>query len=150
MDHDHTHAHEDQQSMHEHAKAELASVFDKMPNEIPLLLVTSKTKNEQFNDSARQIIRTIQSFASKITLKEFDITDDMSIKYNVEYTPTILLDPENYTIRWLGAPLGEEGKTFVEALIMVGYRVSQTNEASSRVLDKIDSKRDIKVFVSPT
>ncbi|MCJ7772072.1 MAG: FAD-dependent oxidoreductase, partial [Desulfobacterales bacterium] len=70
--------------------------------------------------------------------------------WTVEYTPTILFDPEHYNVRWLGAPLGEEGRTFVEALIMMGYHVTNLSEASSKILDKIDSSRQLKVFVSPT
>ena len=140
----------DHQAMQDQAQSELASVFEKMPNEISLILITSTTKNEQFNDAARQIIRSIRTFTSKVTLKEFDITHDIAKKYNVEFTPTILFEPDNYNIRWLGAPLGEEGRIFVEALIMLGYKMVQLSEASQKVLDKIESKRDMKVFISPT
>jgi thioredoxin reductase (NADPH) len=146
----HNHEHDNQPAAQEQAHNELASIFEKMPNKIPLLLITNKTKNEQLNDAARQVIKTIQSFTSKITLKEFDITHDMAKKWDVKYAPTILFDPEHYNVRWLGAPLGEEGRTFVEALIMMGYQNPQISEASSKVLDKIDSKRHMKVFVSPT
>jgi len=150
MDNDHNHDHDNQQATQEQTHDELASVFDKMPNEIPLFLFTSKDKNEQFNEGARQVIQTIRTFTSKINLKEFDITHDMAKKYNVEYAPTIIFDPEHYNIRWLGAPLGEEGRTFVEALIMMGYQVSNLSDSSANVLDKVNTKRHIKVFVSPT
>jgi len=149
-DHNHNHDHDNPQATQEQARNELASAFDEMPNEIPLFLFTSKNKNEQFNDGARQVIKTIRTFTSKINLKEFDITHDMAKKWNIEYAPTILFDPEHYNIRWLGAPLGEEGRTFVEALIMMGYKVSHVSESSAKVLDKIDSNRHIKVFISPT
>lgn len=150
MDKDQNHDHSTQQAVQEQARGELASIFGKMPNEIPLLLITRKAKNDQFNEAARQIIRTIRTFTPKITLKEFDIAHDTAKKWNVQYTPTILFDPEHYNIRWLGAPLGEEGRTFVEALIMMGYHVTNLSEASSKILDKIDSTRQLKVFVSPT
>lgn len=149
-DHNHNHDHVNHQATQDQARSELASVFDEMPNEIPLLLFTSKNKNVQFNDGARQVIKTIRTFTSKINLKEFDISHDMAKKYNIEYAPTILFDPEHYNIRWLGAPLGEEGRTFIEALVMIGYKVSHVSGSIAKVLKKIDSNRHIKVFVSPT
>jgi thioredoxin reductase (NADPH) len=150
VDNNQHHDHENQKAIQEQASKELASIFEKMPNEIPLILITNKTNNEQYNDATRQIIRTIRTLTSKISMKEFDITHDKAKIYNVEYTPTILFNPEEYNIRWLGAPLGEEGRTFIEALIMLGYQESHLSDASSSVLGKIDSNRDIKVFVSPT
>lgn len=150
MDNNQHHDHENQKAIQEQASKELAAIFEKITNEIPLVLITSKAKNEQFNDAARQIIRTIRTITSKISLKEFDIGHDKAKPYNVEYTPTIFFNPEKYNIRWLGAPLGEEGRTFIEALIMLGYQESRVSDASSSVLNKISSKRDIKVFVSPT
>ncbi|MCJ7773280.1 MAG: thioredoxin family protein, partial [Desulfobacterales bacterium] len=150
MEKEQDHDHSNQQAVQEQASTELSAIFKKMPNEIPLLLITSKAKNDQFNEAAKQIIRAIRTFTSKITLKEFDIAHDMAKKWNVQYTPTILFDPEHYNIRWLGAPLGEEGRTFVEALIMMGYQAANLSEASSNILEKLDSPRNIKVFVSPT
>lgn len=140
----------DQPENQEQARAELTSVFEKMPNEVPLLLITSPSKNEQLNEAARQIIRTIQDFTSKVKLKEFDISNDIAKKWKVKSTPTILFDPDTYKIRWLGAPMGEEGRIFVEALIMMGFRINQLNESATNVLDKIKSKRHMKVFISPT
>ena len=148
--HDHHHDKHDHEAEQEQARNELKFVFEKMPNEVPLVLFTSKEKNEQFNEAARQVIGTIRTFTSKVTVEEFDITHDMAKKWNIEHAPTILFDPDNYNIRWLGAPLGEEGRTFVEALIMLGYQTNQLSEASQKVIANIDSKRDIKVFVSPT
>jgi thioredoxin reductase (NADPH) len=68
----------------------------------------------------------------------------------MEHAPTILFDPEHYNIRWLGAPMGEEGRCFVETLIMMGYRETNLNEESMKILQKIQSPRDVKIFVSPS
>jgi thioredoxin reductase (NADPH) len=136
--------------MQEQAQAELIAGFEKMPYEIPLVLFTDSGKNEIFSQGARQLIRSVREMAPKVTLLEYDISHKMAQEWHAEYPPVLLFDPDNYQIRWLGAPLGEEGRTFVEALIMMGYRKTNLNKESLKVLNSIQSPRDIKVFVSPT
>ena len=136
--------------MQEQAQAELIAVFEKMPYEIPLVLFADSVKNEIFSQGARQLIRSVREMAPKVTLLEYDISHKMAQEWHAEYPPVLLFDPDNYQIRWLGAPLGEEGRTFVEALIMMGYRKTNLNKESLKVLNSIQSPRDIKVFVSPT
>lgn len=46
--------------------------------------------------------------------------------------------------------MGEEGRSFLEALILVGMGDSGVSEQSRAVVQKIDSPRLAKVFVSPT
>ncbi len=65
-------------------------------------------------------------------------------------SPTILFDPERLSIRYLGAPYGEEGRTFLGTILLLGYRTSGVSEQSLKILNRIDSSREIKVFVSPT
>jgi thioredoxin reductase (NADPH) len=86
--------------------------------------------------------------APKVSLLEYDLSHELARKWNVEHSPTLLFDPEHYNVRWLGAPLGEEGRTFVQALIMMGYRRTELSEDSVKILQKIESPRAIKVFVS--
>ena len=69
---------------------------------------------------------------------------------NVQQSPTLVFDPDRYNIRWLGAPIGEEGRIFLEALILIGSQKSNLNEQSLQVIKKIKQPRDIKVFVSAT
>ncbi len=64
--------------------------------------------------------------------------------------PTLLFDPEHFLIRWQGAPLGEERRAFIEALAMMGYRKSNASDQSKKILERIQSKREIKLFVSVT
>ena len=138
------------QAMLEQAQAQLAAVFKNMNYDISLFLFTSPSQNDVSSQGARQIIRAIREMTPKIDLREFDLSHEMAQKWNVEYAPTILFDPERYNIRWLGAPMGEEGRSFVETLIMMGYRETNLNEGSMKILQKIQSPRDVKVFVSPS
>jgi thioredoxin reductase (NADPH) len=139
-----------EKEVQEQAQAELIAVFQKMPHEIPLVLYTDSGKNEIFSQAARQLIRSIREMAPKVSLLEYDISHKTAMELHAEYPPVLIFDPDNYQIRWLGAPLGEEGRTFVEALIMMGYRNTNLNKESLKILDNIQSPRDIKVFVSPS
>ncbi len=138
------------QAMLDQAQAQMISAFEKMPHEVPLLLFTAPDKNAPYCDAARQVIRSIRQMAPKVSLKEYDLGHQVAGQWNAEHCPTLLFDPEHYHIRWLGAPVGEEGRTFVEALLMLGYTQAGLHEDAARILQKIDSPRQIKVFVSPS
>jgi thioredoxin reductase (NADPH) len=84
----------------------------------------------------------------KIVLKEFDLSHQKARKLGIDHSPTLVFDPDRYNIRWLGAPLGEEGRIFLEVLLRVGTGKSDLNEAAMGVLKKIDLPRNLKVFVS--
>jgi thioredoxin reductase (NADPH) len=139
-----------QQAMQEQAQTELRAIFEKIPKEIPLFLFTSPGKNVPFCQAARQVIHAVKEMAPKITLLEYDLSHEIARKWSAQYSPTLLFDPEHYNVRWLGAPMGEEGRTFVEALIMMGYKNTNMSKESHKLLKKIESPRNLKVFVSPS
>jgi len=139
-----------EQAMLEQAQAQLIEALGKMPHEVPLLLFTSPGKNEPYCESARKVIRSIRQMTSKVSLREYDLSHTVAGEWNAIHCPTLLFDPERYHVRWLGAPVGEEGRTFVEALMMMGYGKTGLHEDAAQILKKIDSPRRIKVFVSPT
>jgi thioredoxin reductase (NADPH) len=134
----------------EQLESQLKPLFKDLPNEIPLLLFTQPGKNDLLSSATRFLIRAIREVAPKITLREFDLSHKMAHEWKVSRSPTLLIDPDRYRIRWLGAPIGEEARTLVEALLMIGHRQSGLNEESLKVLNKIDTGRQIKFFVSPS
>jgi thioredoxin reductase (NADPH) len=129
---------------------QLEIVFQQLRHNIPLYLFTEVGNNDIFNQAAKQLIKAFREITPKIEFREYDLNHDLAKKWDVYRSPTILFDPERYSIRWLGAPMGEEGRTFLEALLLIGMGNSDLSEQSLKVLNKIESKRDIKVFVSPT
>jgi len=131
-------------------QAQLKPVFEKIPNEISLYLFTSPGKNDLFSQGARQIIRALRELSPKIRLHEFDLEHKEARKWNAEHSPTLIFNPESYNVRWYGAPLGEEARTFVEALLMIGYGNSYAGDQARKILKKIQDPRNIKLFVSLT
>jgi thioredoxin reductase (NADPH) len=129
---------------------QLKATFEQLPNEIPLYLFAAKEHDDVFTHANRQVIRAFRELSSKITLREYDLDHDLAKKWNVTHSPTLLIAPEKYSIQWLGAPMGEEARTFLEILILIGLGKSQLSEQSLKVIKRIDSARQIKIFVSPT
>lgn len=129
---------------------QLKEVFERMPYPVPVYLFVESGKNDVLSQSARDLIKAFRSLSNKIEFREFDLKHELARKWNVTSSPTILFDPERYPIRYLGVPYGEEGRTFLATLLLVGTRSSNLGEQSSKLLEKIDTPREIKVFVSPT
>jgi thioredoxin reductase (NADPH) len=130
------------------AQKEIERILGAIKAEIPIFLYAQPGQNDVFTDTARQAIRFFRQLTDKIVLREFNLYHESAKKLNVEYSPTLVFDPDRYNIRWLGAPLGEEGRIFLEALILIGLRTSNLNEQSIQVIKRIDTPRNIKVFVS--
>ena len=129
---------------------QLRKTFEQLPNDIPLLLFADKGGDNVFAQATRQVIRAFREISPRITLKEYDLHHELARKHDVESSPTLLIAPDTYAIRWRGAPMGEEARTFLEILLMVGLGKSNLSEASRKVIRRIDSPRRVKVFVSPT
>lgn len=129
---------------------QLRQTFENMPNDIPLYLFAGTGPGDVFVDSCRKIIRAFRELTTKITLKEFPLGHDLAMQWKVESSPTLLIDPDRYNIRWLGAPMGEEGRSFLEAMIMIGMAKSDVSDQSRPVIERITEPRHIKIFVSPT
>ncbi|MDZ7581538.1 MAG: FAD-dependent oxidoreductase [Deltaproteobacteria bacterium] len=129
---------------------QLKQTFEKLPHEIPIHMFVERGRDDIFAQTNRQIVRTFRELTSKITFREYPLDHESARKWNVDRSPTLLIAPERVNIRWIGAPLGEEGRTFLETLIFVGLGKSNLNDQTLKVLKKIDSPRQVKVFVSAT
>jgi thioredoxin reductase (NADPH) len=129
---------------------QLRQTFEQLPNDIPLLLFVDKGRDDVFAQATRQVIRAFRELSPRITLKEYDLAHDLARRHRVENSPTLIIAPEKYAIRWLGAPMGEEARTFLETIILVGMGNSNLSEPSRKVIQRIDTPRHVKVFVSPT
>jgi thioredoxin reductase (NADPH) len=127
---------------------ELSRILSGLTHEIPIFLFTRGGKNDVFNDAARQGLRFFRQLTDKIILREFDLSHEKARELGIDHSPTLVFDPDRYNIRWLGAPLGEEGRIFLELLLRIGTGKSDLNEAAAAVLKRIDQPRHVKVFVS--
>ncbi|MFZ0932353.1 MAG: FAD-dependent oxidoreductase [Syntrophobacteraceae bacterium] len=128
----------------------LRVAFDALPNKVPVMLFTEKGQNDVLNQAARDLLKNFNKISNKIELSEFDLYGTEAKKHNVNSSPTLIFDPDRYSMRYLGVPFGEEARTLVGIILLLGFRTSNLSEQSQKVLKKISSKREVKVFVSPT
>lgn len=128
----------------------LRAAFNALPNQVPVYLFTGKGDNEVLNQAARDLLTAFNRISNKIELMEFDAAGPEAKKHRVGNSPTLIFDPDGFDIRYLGVPFGEEGRTLVGIILLLGYRMSNMSEQSEKVMKRIDSKREVKVFVSPT
>ena len=129
---------------------QLRATFAQMPNDIELLLFTDRMQEDVFAQANRQVIRAFRELTDRITLREYGLDHEKARELNVTVAPTLVIAPDKYNIRWIGAPMGEEARTFLELLILVGSGQSNASDQSLKVLERIDSPRNVKVFISPS
>jgi thioredoxin reductase (NADPH) len=128
----------------------LRVAFDALPNKVPVMLFTEKGRNDVLNQAARELLKSFNKISNKIELSEFDLYGTEAKKHNVNSSPTLIFDPDRYSMRYLGVPFGEEARTLVGMILLLGFRTGNLSEQSEKVMQKIGSKREVKVFVSPT
>jgi thioredoxin reductase (NADPH) len=129
---------------------QLRMVFNQLPNTVPLYLFTQDGRNDVYNHAAKEIIRSFAELGDKVEFHELSLDHELAKKYGVDTSPTVLFDPEHYSVRFLGAPMGEEGRTLLETVVLMGLRKSNLSEQSLKILEKVNSPRRVKIFSSPT
>ncbi len=129
---------------------QLKRVFSGLPHSIPIFLFTRKGDNDVLSQAAREVIKAFQQLSPKVEMQELSLDHPRAKEWQVVSAPTLVFSPELYSIHYLGAPYGEEGRAFLGMLILLGLRASTLNEQSVKILKKIDSPRKVRVFVSPT
>ncbi len=128
----------------------LRVAFNALPNKVPVMLFTAKGQNDVLNQAARDLLTSFNKISDKVEFSEFDLNGKEAKKYGANSSPTLIFDPDRYSIRYLGVPFGEEARTLVGMILLLGFRTGNMSEQSRKVMEKIGSKREVKVFVSPT
>ena len=127
-------------------KKELESLKDP----VSILVFTSEEVNKPFNEFSIKLLTELSGISDKILPKFETIGSELSKKYDITGSPTLLIQPDKYNIRLSGAPAGEELTTFLLTLLMASTGTTILSDASKARLEDLKDKRNIKVFVSPT
>lgn len=118
--------------------------------EVRVAVFTGDGKNDQYNKLAHQLITEFAEVDSRIKPTFHKLGDTESVKQKIERSPTIMVQPEKFDVRFMGVPLGEEGRTFVMSLILATTKKRTLSAESRQRLAGLTDKRRVRVYVSPT
>ncbi len=125
--------------------------LESLKDDVILEVYTQKGKNDQFNDATINLVKALAALSEKLKVSFHIVGDEQSVKRNVTRAPSVLIAPDKYRIRYTGAPLGEEGRSFLIAIMMASTgKGLLTEPTAKKIFDELREKRDIQVFVSPT
>jgi thioredoxin reductase (NADPH) len=124
--------------------------FKELKEDVALEVYTKPGVNDQFNEAAVSLIKALSVLSDKLKVSFYTVNDEQSVKRNVHRSPTVLIAPDKYRIRYTGAPLGEEGRSLLVAILMASTGQSVLTAPTMEKIAGLKEKRDIQVFVSPT
>lgn len=132
-------------------KAIKESFLESLKDDVLLEVYTQKGKNDQFNEAAVSLVKALAELSGKLKVSFHTVGDAQAAKRNVTRSPSVLIAPDKYRIRYTGAPLGEEGRSFLIAIMMASTgKALLTEDTVKKMTNDLRDKRDIQVFVSPT
>ena len=148
-EHDHT-SDASNQFLPDDVRTQLKKVLAAVKNDIPIYLISQEKDEPKALDLARTLLGELAGLSDKVKFKEYNLADSQARDWGVHRSPTLIFAPDRYRMHYLGIPLGEEGRTLLETVILVGLGQSRLKEAAAKEIQRIDSPREIRVFVSPS
>ena len=124
--------------------------FKELKEDVALEVYTKPGVNDQFNEAAVSLIKALSELSVKLKVSFHTVDDEQSVKRNVHRSPTVLIAPDKYRLRYTGAPLGEEGRSLLVAILMASTGKSVLTAPAMEKIAGLKEKRDVQVFVSPT
>jgi len=134
----------------EDIKNALREAFKELKDVVRIEVYTKDGINDTFNELAVALTSAMPEISDKIKVSYHQIGDESSRERNVHRSPTILIAPDKYNMRYTGSPVGEEGRSFVMGIIMASTGKTLLTDDSRKRLARLQDKRHIRVFVSPT
>ncbi|MFZ5586433.1 MAG: FAD-dependent oxidoreductase [Thermodesulfobacteriota bacterium] len=153
-DHGHDHAREEAPAerpvLDAQTKADLQGLFKHFAHDVEIHLFARPEADDVFAVAARKVLRAVAELSGRIKLSEHGMDAKLAQEWGVTVSPTIVLAPDRFRVRYLGAPVGEEGRTLIEALLLLGFGESALSPPSRKVLAGLDGPRAVRIFVSLT
>jgi thioredoxin reductase (NADPH) len=131
------------------SREQLKEQFKVLKERVILEIFSKKGENEPYNELAIRFATDLSTLTDKIGLRQNKIGDARAKKYDVTRSPTVLINPEQYHIRYSGAPAGEEGVSFLQAIMLVSLRESGFSKTSKEMLSQLKEKRHVQIYITP-
>ncbi|NDV26271.1 FAD-dependent oxidoreductase [Desulfovibrio sp. JC010] len=134
----------------EESREYLEKLFADFKRPVTIEVYTADGEHREYNEFTLNICRAFNVLSDKVELREYAMDSEMAKNRNIIATPTVLISPDEYDIRFLGAPAGEEGRALVEAINLASKGVDGISDHTQEILDPLEEDRLIKIFASPT
>lgn len=134
----------------EDVRVQLTKTFEGLKKDVVLEVFTQPGVNDEFANYMVKFCTDLARLSDKISVKGYEIPSARADELDVTASPTMCVNPDEYHIRFLGAPLGEEGKAFITAIMLVSMGMHGLSDVSEPLLDELNEERLAQVFVSPT
>ena len=131
-------------------RKQLSETFRNLKGNIVLEVFTRDGVNDEFSDYVLKFCADLAQLSDLISLKVFETRSARAVELGITAAPTLCINPDDYHIRFLGAPMGEEGKPFITAIMLVSLGTSAISDISRPLIKDFDEERLIQVFVSPS
>ncbi len=141
----------------EETKRAIRDILSELENPVRLTLYRGKFcewSDVNWCDLADQLLKLLQELApaGKLEVQVRNLEEDKNLQSLLEphitsrvKVPVICLD--NCTVIFLGAPFGEEVKTFLDAVLLVSKRRTNLNSEVKKELKEIVSKLPRKLYI---
>jgi len=139
---------EDTRVLKDDARKTLDKTFKDLKRKVVIEIFTKDGTNEPYNQLSQRFATELSEISDKIVVKTFKIGDERSKQMGVTRSPTVLIDPDRYRIIYTGAPAGEEGRSFIQTILMVSRDDSMLSSGGRKRLAELRDKRHIQVFVT--
>ncbi len=131
-------------------KGVLKKEFQSLKSTVHIAVFTKKGINNEYNNYAIELFKELSELTSKIKVKKLSLNSKLARQKGITSSPAILIEPDKYDILFLGAPLGEEGRTLIGAIMLVSEGKGLLSTDSVSRIKELKEKRELMVFVSPT
>jgi thioredoxin reductase (NADPH) len=132
------------------ARPQLEQLFKSIDRDVVLEVFTRDKENEQFSHYARQFAQDLDRLSPKITAKLQDLDSDRAKELGAEISPTLFINPDEYRISFRGAPIGEEARALIQAVMLAATGKSGLSSQSQQILSQLKEPRRVRVFSSPS
>ena len=134
----------------EDIRTQLIETLSHMKDPVILEVFTAKDAPNEYDQYVTKITRDLDRISDKITTNFHAVDSDRAKEAGVVMSPTILVAPDRYHIRFLGAPVGEEGRSLISSILLTSAGRSGLSKLSSEMLGELTEDRLVQVFVTPT
>ncbi|MGE4193800.1 MAG: FAD-dependent oxidoreductase [Pseudodesulfovibrio sp.] len=134
----------------EDVRKQLTETFKALKENVVLELFAEPGVNDEFTEYTATFCADLDRLHEKIEFRRTAIPSERAEALGVTASPTLCVNPDDYHIRFLGAPMGEEGKSFITAIMLVSLRMNGLSEQSLALLEPLEDERLCQVFVSPS